>query len=237
VANRIKNIMGKYFKYDDSKKILYFTGESLEVRVPKRFEIYGLIDISDTISTIGIMQMLFDGGVEEAALHLPAKFNTEPVEISQATVSGLDYVVFHYTTGSKFMANTQVVRNSAAIYAIYAEFITRGKPIHVMDYENNYRMFDNASVVCGTSIPANRAIFEVVAAHLTRDSSDAFVQYRHTDMTNPPHTIALRSVIFAPDSNTARFMGSYAADAIVSSLTTSATTVHPFEEILRGNDI
>lgn len=223
-----------FFEYDTNKKTMRFIGETLEARIPKRFETYGLLQVHNAVDTVAIMDLIIDD-TYQAGLHLLAKVTTNPTDISTITVGVMDYLVLSYTTGDIFIENTQVVKNSNIIYAVYVEFITRGNMMYTLGYDDIARLFDSSKDVTGSSIPVDHVIFEMVYSHLARQRDNKFIQYRHTDMTEPFSFIALRSVGYAPDSSTSRMLGSYFDEGLNSNLVHDNDTRHPVEDLLRGH--
>lgn len=222
-----------YFRKDPKSKMLIFTGKKLVVRIPRRFETYGFMSIADTVQTIGIMSMEFDDTVS-ASLHLMGLIEMRPSDISNETINGLDYLVLTFYTGDPFLTSTDIVKNQAIIYAVYTEFIDRGKLIYTMGYEDLIWLFDSAKALCDASLPVDHAIFEVIYAHLTRLKDDRFTPYRQGPMNGDFAFIPLRAVSFAPDSTTARLMGSYFSDSTLAALLSDETHRKKFEDLLRG---
>lgn len=230
---RVTQVMDRFFRYDAKAKTMTFVGDTLEARVPKRLESYNLLNVADTVTVLGVMDLIIDD-TYNARLHMLAKFDTEPEELESVTVDGLEYMVLRYSTGARFIAKTQVVKNKDIIYAMYVEFITRGNLPYWYEYDNLAWLFDQAKSMCDAGLDVNRSIFEVINAHLARDAKSRFTQYRHTDMAGPFSFIPLRSISLAPDSTTARLTGSYFSEGLNSSLISTNTINHPFEDALRG---
>lgn len=222
-----------YFKYDPKKRTYTFIGESLEVRIPKRFEVYGVLDITDSVTTLGIVDLIIDGKYE-ASLVILAEINIQPSDMSEMVFDGTPYLVLYLQKGDIFISNTQVPRNPGVIYATYVEFITRGKPIYTLDYDALALIFDRVKETTGESLGVDRVLYELIISHLARDADDLFQQYRHTDMKSPMQLIPLRSVTFAPTNTTTRIVGSYKDDGTVAALQTETKTDQPFENIFRG---
>ena len=223
-----------FFEYDSEKKTMRFIGETLEVRVPKRFEVYGLLQVHNNVETVGIMDLIIDE-TYQAGLHLLAKIVTYPTNIWVTTIQNIEYMVFSYTTGDLFIENTEVVKDSNIIYAVYVEFMTRGNMMYTFTYNDIARLFDSSKIVTGSSIPVDHSILEMVYSHLSRDQDNKFDQYRHTDMSEPFSFIALRSVGYAPDSTTSRMLGSYFDEGVNANLVHENDTRHPVEDLLRGH--
>lgn len=222
-----------YFKYDEKKHTMTFIGDTLEIRIPKRFDAYGLLNITDVVECLGIMDLIIDG-TYNAHLHLLALLTVEPSEVSVKMIEGQEYQILTLYNGDRFISNTVVVKNQSIVYALYVEFITRGNIIYTMGYQDLIWLFDSVKQMCDTSLPVDHAIFEMLYAHLARDGQDKFKQYRHTDMKAPFEFVGLKSVSFAPDSTTARLLGAYYADGEMASLLHTNEDRQVFEDLLRG---
>ena len=222
-----------YFKEDKAKNRRIFVGESLEIRIPKRFEIYGLLDITDKVRTLGIMDLIIDGKYE-ASLNILCPVVICPSEIDEMTIDGVPYLVLYLEHGDIFIDNDQVPQTNKAVYSVYVEFITRGKPLYTFHYRELALIFDRAKELTGSGIGVDRVLFELIVSHLARDKNDLFKQYRYTDMKDPPQFIPMRSVIYAPSNTTTRMVGSYSDDGTVAAAQTQTTTDQPFENIFRG---
>lgn len=222
-----------FFKYDDTAKTMIFVSDELEVRVLKRFEVYDLLNVSDVVETLGLMELIIDGKYH-ASLNMLAKIQIEPTEMSEIQINGVPYLSLYLKHGDKFIAHTQVVQNASIQYAVYVEFIARGKPLHTMTYNELALVFDRVKQMTGSKLGVDRVLFETVVSHLARSQDDLFLQYRYTDMSKPMRLIPIRSVSYAPTSTSSRINGSYFDDGLTASLQTENTEHMPFEDLMRG---
>lgn len=223
----------RWFAYDDTHHTMRFIGEHLEARIPKRFDVYKLLEIGDSVTSLGLMDLIIDEKYQ-ATLNLLSLISMMPSDISEMVIDGISYVVLTFKPGDVFMTNTQVVQNATVTYAIWVEFITRGKPLYSLGYEEIASVFDSAKKMTGSGIGVDRVIFELVVSHLARNRDDLFEQLRYADPGTAMQLIALRSVFYAPTSTTSRMIGSYFDEGLTTSLLTHNTQRQPFEDILRG---
>src|SRR5271170_6755540 len=113
----IKEI-SRFFKYDPKQKNLVFVGtKSLEVVVSSRFEVYGLFDVSDTVTTIGIAELIIDDKYR-AKMFMLGKIEIAYSEIDTKEVDGVKYYVLTLQPGDRFICNTEIVKDSSIVYAI-----------------------------------------------------------------------------------------------------------------------
>lgn len=229
---RITDI-NKFFVLDPKKKTLTFKGKTLQATFPKRYETYGFLNMTDTVQTIGIMDLVIDDEFN-ARLHLMGIIEMDPSEIETKMINGQEYVVLTFYPGDRFLTNTTIVKNQGIIYAIYTEFIDGGKMIYTMGYDELLWLFDDANEMCDAALPMDHAIFEVIYAHLSRDPDNKFIPFRLTDMKNNASFIPLRSVSYAPDSTTARLMGNHFSDAMLASMLNTVDDRKNIEDLFRG---
>lgn len=220
----------RFFQKKDNKVV--FTGDRLEVRIPRRYENYDMLVIADDVKTLAIFEMIVDDQVQVGML-LPAVITMEPSDTYTTSLDGQDYTVLIFTKGDVFVANTDVIRNPAIVGIMFEEFLSLGNMPKFLSYNERAFVFDLASEVCGLNFPVNHAVWEMIYAHLHRDPGQITKVYRHTSMTEPPEMVPLRSVSYGPDSTTARLLGSYANDAIDSSLVHPSTQRSELEDLLR----
>lgn len=231
-VEHITNI-DQFFTHDAIAHTLTFTGETLELRIPKRFEVYGMLEVTEKVTALAVMDVIINQKFQ-CGLNLLAKIEIAPREISEMVWNDVAYLVLQLEHGDQLITHTQVVRDQSIIYALYVEFITRGKLIYTLDYTSLALLFDRVEALTGSGIGVDRVLFEMIISHLARSQDDPFVQYRHTDMAKAMRFIRLRSVSYAPTSTTARLLGSYFSDALDASLIHQVENEQPFENLLRG---
>lgn len=222
-----------FLKRDDKKRTITFVGDTMELRIPKRFEVYGMLDTTDVVQTLGIMDVIIDGKYQ-CSLDILSKITIVPTSYDDMVINGTPYLVVYLEHGDVFIQNTQVAKDANVVYAVYVEFITRGKPLYTLGYDQLALIFDRVKQLTGGGIGVDRVLFELIVSHLARDASDLFKQYRYTLMEEPPVIIPLRSVSLAPTTTSSRVFGSYFDDGLTSSLITKNTEESPFENIIRG---
>ena len=220
----------KYFEKRGDE--LIFIGESLKVYILQRWESYHLLEVSDTVKTIGIMDLVIDDRYRAGLLML-ASIEIDPDDSTTVTVDGNTYVILTLSKGNRFICITNVVKDKSITYAVFMEFITRGKWMYTLGYDSIARLFDQAKSMCGAGIPVDHVVLEVIYSHLARDPNNISVQYRHTPMAGDFEMIPLRSVAYATTSTTSRILGSYFNEAINSALINPSEQQHPFEQLLR----
>lgn len=223
----------QFFEYNPKTKEMTFTGSSLVVYLPKRYEVYNLLTISDTVTSLAVMDLVIND-TYQAGLMMLTTIEMEQDDITQIMVGDLQYYMLTLSQGSRFICNTERIADSTIVYALWMEFITRGKLLYNIDYDTLATLFDQASSMCDTHIGVDHVIFEVIYSHLCRDPENLTIQYRYTDMQKPFTLIELRSVGYATTSTTSRLMGSYFASALNSSLINATAENNTVEDLLRS---
>ena len=225
--------VSKYFKYDDKKKTMLFVGSELKCYVSSRWEVYGHLEVSDTVTTVGIADLIIDDKYQ-ASLFMMAKIEMDYGEIGTKLIDGIQYYVLTLHHGDRFICNTELIKDSNLVYAIYSEMVGKGNYIYTLDYDHIAFILDQSKSMCDANLKVDHVIFEMIYSHLSRDKDNLAIQYRHTDMTKPAEFIPIRSVSYAPDSTTARVLGSYFEQGLNSSLLQEqGDSLQPLEQLLR----
>ncbi len=211
---KIKDV-AQYFEKKDNKWI--FTGKKLEVYIPRFYQERDLLVIGDVANVLGIFQLRIDDKFS-AVMMILARIDIEFVNTRTETEGGFDYIVLELGTGSTFIANSNIVKNSNIIYEMFIAFLAYGKIPPYLDYTSIQSLFDQSKEHCGVSLGLNHAIFEVIYAHAFRSSDDPYQFYRNTPMNKPPVVVALHQISHGPISSSSRIIGSYMGEGIVSSL-------------------
>lgn len=228
----IKDI-DQFFEYNSETKEMTFIGEALEVLIPKRYEVYNYLTISDTVKTLAVLDMIINDTYHVGLLALTT-IEMEADDVSTIMIGEIQFVALTLSKGSRFICNTERIADGDIVYSLWMEFITRGKLLYNIDYDTLSTLFDQAKSMCDTNIDVDHVIFETIYSHLSRDPNNLSVQYRHTDMKEAFKLISLRSVGYATTSTTSRLLGSYFGSALNSSLIQEVQERTPVEDLLRS---
>lgn len=223
----------RFFSYDDKTKSMTFEGDSLVAYIPARYSVYNLLTLADTVTSLAIMDLVINDTFH-AGLLLMATIEMEPDDVTTIMVGDIQYVKLTLSTGAKFICNTERISDSAIVYAVWMEFITRGKLIFNIDYNTLATLFDQSKAMCDLNINVDHVMFEIIYSHLCRDPDNLSQQYRHTDMSKDFEFTALRDVGYATTSTTSRLLGSYFGQALNSSLLQTTTDHSQLEDLLRS---
>jgi hypothetical protein len=232
-AKPIKDI-SRYFKKDETKFTMTFIGESLELRIPRKFGQHGVLTIGDTVTTPGLMDMIIDN-TYHVGMNLLASITIVPSDMGSMTYDGVEYLVLRLKHGDVFMTSYRVIQDPNIVYVLWTEFITNGGVPYWFEYDDLLKVFNHVRELTGSGIGVSRSVFEGIIAHISRDMDKLSTQYRQTDMVKPMKLIALKSVAQAPTGTVARLNGSYFRDdGLTSALRYEVDQQQPFENILRG---
>ena len=223
----------KYFKRDDAKRTITFIGNTLEVRIPKRFETYRMLEVTDVIKALGIVDLIIDEKFQ-CCLNILGRITIVPSRYEDIVLDDIPYLVAHLNHGDIFIKDVNLEKADKVIYTVFCEFITRGKPIYTFSYDNLALVFDRVKQFASKGLGVDRSVFELVISHISRKQDDLFKQYRYTDMKEPPVFIDLNNFSLAPTTTSSRMMGSYFDDGLTASLLTTNKDSTPFENIIRG---
>lgn len=223
----------KFFKRDETKRTVTFIGDSLQVRIPKRFQSYRMLEITDVIKALGVMDLIINEKYE-CSLNILGRITIIPSRYEEIVLKDVPYLVAHLEHGDIFINDTNIAQEASVIYAVFCEFVTRGKPLYTFTYEEFALVFDRVKEFVGRGLGVERSVFELIIAHIARDKKDLFKQYRHTDLKSPPVFIDLNNVSLAPTTTSSRLVGAYFEDGLTASLITTSKEKAPFEEIMRG---
>jgi hypothetical protein len=212
---KIKDL-NKFFTIKNDK-LIFSGGKELIIRIPKRYEVYGLLDIQDTINTLAVLGIEIDNKYM-CGLKLLGMFEIPTKEYEEEVINNIAYIKIILEKDDIVFNSIKTIKNSSITYAIFVEFMTYGKWPYFIDYDSACTILERANLDTGMSLNVNRIVYEFIIAHLARDADDVNVFYRHTNKKKPPNLLMLRSVSHATESTTSKVLGSYFNDGLVSSL-------------------
>ena len=224
--------LDRFLQIDPKTKTMVFTGKKLQLYIPERFSVYDLLEMGETVKTITIGDIVVDDKYHASMLML-AQVELAPSEITTVMVDAVQYVCLTFYTGDRFICNTELIMNGNIVYALYVEFISRGKMPYFMSYADMAILFDQAKPMCDTNLKVDHTILEILYSHIARDQDDYNIQYRYTDQVKDPHMIALRDISYGPTSTSSKLIGSYFQQALNSVLLDEPDTNHEMEDLLR----
>lgn len=231
---RIKNI-DKFFNFDVKNNKLIFIGNTLNILIPQYYEDRKLLTIEESINTVGIFKIQIDEKFEAVLMMTIMMLLSPPDEISNIKEGEESYYSLKYNKNSEVMNNIILIKKPEILYKLYMTFFALGKIPSFIDYDSLSFIYDNDKLLGGMNLNSNHIVYEMMVAHIFRDSKNPFKFYRYTNMKNPPTIVSLHSVSHGPISSTAKLAGSYFDDALTSSMVTEhdKDSRYELENILR----
>lgn len=222
--------VSKYFKKDGTKTI--FIGEKLEAFIPDRYANHGMLDIKDTVHTLGVFDITINNTIEQGML-LGAIIDMAPSSIERVRFGQDIYHKLIFTNGDVFVLDDTVVQQNIVSYVIFYEMILGGHYPRFMTYDKLMFLFDKVAEANGDKFRVGHAIYELLIATLARDKDNPEKPYRNTPMESKPMMVPLRAIARVASSTTAKILGSYMNDGIDAALATTPASNSELEDMLR----
>lgn len=220
----------EYFKQVGNSII--FTGDKLVIYISERYKQHGCLEVTDTIKTVGIFDMIINDTIEKGYL-LPARFTIEPSYIESEQFNNNQCVKLTLFKNDIFIKNINIIKEGFIGYFIFYEFPFLCKKPKFVTYDIDASIFDSVKALCGVNFKSNRVVFELISSHLYRSQHDISLPYRLTDMTEEPINISMRDVTHASLSTSSKLIGSYFPAAINASLVNQSDESSQVEDLLR----
>jgi len=212
--------------------------KACKIYIPVRFTEQQMAFVGTETFISGIFAITVDDKYYGVSL-ANAMMRIDPNDTKKVMVDGTENYVFSFVPGNKVIVNRNLEKTDTFIYYIYNEIIATGHVPWFFSYEDLSLLFSSSKYHAGMDVGASHVIPEMIAAAISRSPQDTTVYYRHTVKSkadlknNPPDFIALRNVIYGATNTTAKFMGAYFNDALVSAIVNPSEKVEPIENILR----
>lgn len=209
-----------------------------KIYIPTRFAEYRLAVISNEIRIVGIFAIVVDDlyyGVSNAN----AIMQITPTSTTVVDVEGDEYYEFRFERGSQITPNINLVQDNSFVYRIYDEIVAKGHVPWFISYEDMGKLFETAVYHGNMRLGPNNVPLEMIAASISRSAKDRTLFYRHTiksvadQLKSPPAFIALRNVMLGATNTTARLMGAYFDEGLLSALVNPSESTEGVETLLR----
>lgn len=220
-------------KFCTFKKETIVTNKKLKVLIPAFYEGTQLLVIEDTVKSLGVFKIIIDNK-EYVNLVMLCTLELTPSRVENETIDNEDFVCLYFDAGSTFINSRNVIKDGGKVNSIYTTFIGLGKLPSFLSYEDVHLLFDKTNKLCDVNLGVSRCIFEILYAHMFRDSKDPFKFYRNTKMDNDPVVVPLHKISHGPTSTIGRIAGSYMKEGIVADLVTENTEASEIENLLRA---
>lgn len=231
------NSTNRFFIHKEKEGQFIFNGTSLKLYIPKRYAVYDLLSIGETLETLGVFKMEIDGKYW-TYFHCLATLSMTYTDVTSGKQDGLECHIVTLTKGDIFIRNTTFVKSANNIRALYIESITRGRMNPAASYTHDLPMFiDDAGKMCDAYIPVDHAIMEMIIAHLSRNPKDLSQPLRLTSYRkdSPDYVFTgLSNITRSPSTTTSRIVGAYFHEGTAAALVTQSEEESIVENLLRG---
>lgn len=222
----------KKFSQKDPESPVIFTGDRCVVTILQKFENYGCLSVTDTVTSLGVFDVEVDG--IQTGCFLVARVVMCPSEVSTVTLDGVPYVQLVFNKGDVFFKTTKFIQEDKLPFYVWLEFVKYGHILKAMSYSDQATIFDRIRMTSGMSFPVDHVVYETIFAHLSRDVNDFTVPYRNTKMDKEFQRVQLNDVAHASRSTSARIIGAYFKDGVNAALDNPSEAASPVEDILRA---
>lgn len=197
----------------------------------RAYEKYKRLKITDKVSTLGIFTI--EIGDKTAGFCIPGMLTMCPSSTEYVIHDGIECVKCTFEKGDVFIDSDDFVRESNIAYVMFTECLEKANIPKFMSYDDLATLFDMISRYTGFNAGVNHAGFEMLYAYLTRSANNLGVQYRYTDMKQPPYYMKLKDVPHVAQSTTTKLLGAYLTDSMTVSMVNASDDVSDVEELLR----
>lgn len=210
--------------------------KACRIYIPARFAERKLAVIANEIRIVSIFAIVDDSnnyGVSCAN----AIMQITPTSTRVVKINGDDNYEFSFKAGSIICPNINLVKKDILTYSIYDEIIAKGNVPWFFNDVDLCKLFSSAVYHAGVSLGPNNIAIELIAASITRRKGELPKYYRHVLKDNndvEPAFIPLRSIIYGPTNTTAKLMGAYFEEGVLSSLANPAQKPEAIETLLRS---
>lgn len=212
------------------KSSLKIVGQSLVatqptvIHIPARYLDKDLAEISDSFRSLGVFAIEVDG--HYCVCNTCANVYMTPSSVRTTMVDGSQYYLLEFDKGDVIVPNINLVKIDTLAYYVFDEFIFKGNIPWFLHYEDIAKLFFPETIrkYCGVNLGTSNVVLEMVAATMARDNNDKRRYYRQTSLEKEPFFVGLKSSVYGATNVTARLLGSYFDDNLLSA------TVNPTEK-------
>lgn len=213
------------------------TKTGCKIYIPARFAEHNLASIANEIRITCINAMVV--GNHYAVDLTNAMMQITPTSTSIIEIEGEDHFEFTFEKGSQISPNVNLVVNDTLVYHIYDEIVAKGHVPFFFSYEDLGKLFVTAETHGGIKLASNNVPLEMIATAISRSTKDPMIYYRHVinDIRDQykvkPEFIAFRNVSYGATNTTAKLMGAYFEEGLLSAFANPSKHPEPVETILR----
>lgn len=215
------------------KKTFIVSADTIRVLVPAMYAERGLLTVERNTSTLGVVKVIINNKAY-LTLMMTTMLEMSPSSTTDVTIDEYKYVALDFVRGDTFIVNSSIIKDAATMYQVFVTFVRLGKIPPFIQYKDIISLFDNSEKLCGLRFGVNHSNYEVLFSHMYRDAKDPFLAYRYTKMEDDPVVVSLNKISHGPSSASARVIGSYMNEGMVSSLIHDNDHPSAVENLLRA---
>lgn len=214
------------------------TKTGCKIYIPKRYEDRHLAVIANDIRIVAVYFIVVDDlyyGVSCAN----AMMQITPSSQSIVEIDGDEYWEFTFDKGAVITPNLELVKEDTLVYYLCEEIIAKGHIPWFFNYVDLGKLFTSARYHGNLALSPNNVALEMLVSAITRQSGDRTKYLRHApdpyveEQKHKPVFIGLRNVLLGATNTTAKLMGNYFDDGLLSSLVNPSEKVEGVETLLR----
>ncbi len=215
------------------------TTTGCKIYIPKRYIERKMAVVGAEIQIVGILTIVVEDKYY-SVMRVPSMLTIQPSEILADKVLDEDYLVFSFDPGAVVISNLNIVMNIFLIYDIYNEIIAKGHVPWSFTYEDLGKLFADSKKYTGDQLSRTNVILEMIASTVSRNPKNLMEFYRHQIQTEEaekainPKFIPFRSVLYGANNTTAKLLGAYFDDSLISALVNPSERTEGVETILRS---
>lgn len=210
--------------------------KKVTVCFPKRFEQSNLAEISDTVTAILMLGVIYEdsyaffGGMVRVVL--------KPGDIYEETIKNDRYYMLDFEPGNVVIEALTVPMDANIGYYYYLEFTKYARLPWYLDDADLLSIYDEAKFYTGKSMGTSNQAVRVLYALTCRDPQNLDIPFRYSpslsDKSVKPRIIGINNPGQLLNSTFSRLASGYMSDNIISGILNPDTKVTNLEEVIRG---
>lgn len=213
------------------------TKSGCTIHVPAKYVEKNLAHLDSDIYIAGIYALITPDN-KYAVSNTMAMIKITPTDTKRVFINDVEYIEFEFPAGSVVFPNLNLVVNDTMAYHVYDCFVDGAIAPWFMNYVDIGKLFNSSDKHAGIRLGANRAVMEMILATTARQPADKTQYFRHVifkpeDMSKPIAYVPFKSVIYGPNTTSAKLMGAYFDMGLVSALVNPSERTEKIETLLR----
>ena len=214
------------------------TTKGCKIYTPARYAGRKLAVIADEIRVVAVFAIVVEDKYY-AVSSAPSLMQLTPSSMSLVDIEGEEYYEFSFDKGACVTPSVDLLQDDTIPYFLYDELIAKGHVPWYLGYLDLARLITDSKYYTGVSFAASNVPMEMIVASITRDRKERRLYYRHQinsladEVKNPPAFIAFRNIIYGATNTTAKLMGSFLDDGVLSAVVNPSEQTEGVETLLR----